>query len=122
MRRVCLALILIVSFGAASAKTTPTPPVTREDYDRAAKLKDKYKGLALNVADHPAWIEGTDSFWYRRSVEGGYEFVLVNAETQEKKPAFDATKLAASLSAASDHTYTAVTLPFDHFRYTEKQA
>jgi dipeptidyl aminopeptidase/acylaminoacyl peptidase len=122
MRRVCLALFLILSIGAASALTTPTPQVTRDDYNRAAKLKDKYKGLALDVPEQPTWLDGTDSFWYRRSVEGGYEFVLVNAETQEKKPAFDQAKLAASLSAASGHSYTSVTLPFERFRYTEKQA
>ena len=128
MRRFLLPLFLILSLSiATAARTTPIPQVSRDDYDRAAKLKDRYKGLALNVAETPIWLDaaqsnGADSFWYRRSVEGGYEFVLVNAETQEKKPAFDHAKLAASLSAASKHSYTAVTLPFETFRFTEKQA
>jgi dipeptidyl aminopeptidase/acylaminoacyl peptidase len=122
MRRLCLSLLLSLSFAISFAKTAPPAPVTRDDYDRAAKLKDRYKGLALNVAETPTWLDGTDTFWYRRSVEGGYEFVVVNAETQEKKPAFDQTKLAAALSAAAGKPYTAVTLPFERFRYTDKQA
>jgi dipeptidyl aminopeptidase/acylaminoacyl peptidase len=122
MRRICLALLFLSSVIAALASTAPTATVPRDDYDRAARLKDRYKGLALNVASTPTWVGETDSFWYRRSVEGGDQFVLVNADTQEKKPAFDHDKLAASLSTANGHAYTAVTLPFEAFKYTEKQA
>jgi dipeptidyl aminopeptidase/acylaminoacyl peptidase len=127
MRRIWLPLFLFLSFSASWARTTPTTPVTRDDYDRAAKLADRYKGLVLNLPETPTWLDtaqsnGVDSFWYRRSVEGGHDFVLVNAETQEKKPAFDHTKLAASLSTASGHAYTAITLPFEAFEYKEKQS
>ena len=129
MRGICFALIFLSTFSTASASTatTTTAPVTRDDYDRAFKLKDKYKGLALNVAEQPEWLDATQAngaelFWYRRSVEGGHEFELVDAATQEKKPAFDHVKLAAGLSTASGHAYTAVTLPFEKLRFTEKQA
>jgi dipeptidyl aminopeptidase/acylaminoacyl peptidase len=127
MRRIWLPLFFIVCVGAALARTTPPAQVTRDDYDRAAKLADRYKGLVLNVAETPTWLDdrqspGTDSFWYRRSVEGGHDFILVNAATQEKKPAFDQQKLAASLSTASGHAYTALTLPFEAFKFTDRQA
>jgi dipeptidyl aminopeptidase/acylaminoacyl peptidase len=85
--------------------------VTRADYERAAALRRQYDGLALNVVDRSNWIGKTDRFWYRKSVKGGYEFVVVDAEALTKKPAFDHEKLAVSLSAATGKKYTAITLP-----------
>jgi dipeptidyl aminopeptidase/acylaminoacyl peptidase len=96
--------------------------VTRADYERAMHLRDKYKNLALNVPDAPNWVEKTDTFWYRKTVEGGHAFVLVNANTKEKKPAFDHDKLAAALSSASGEKYTGVTLPFAHFHFVDSKA
>jgi dipeptidyl aminopeptidase/acylaminoacyl peptidase len=89
---------------------------TAADYQRAQSLRDKFQGLALNVPGNPTWIEGDNHFWYRKSVPGGYEFIIVDADALTKKPAFDHEKLAAALSsalpAASGTKYTAVTLPF----------
>ena len=55
--------------------------VTRADYERAAGLRRRYDGLAVNIVDRPTWIGKTNHFWYRKSVKGGNEFVLVDAET-----------------------------------------
>ena len=74
---------------------------TQADYERANKLRDKFQGLAVNVPERATWVGNTNRFWYRKSVKGGNEFVLVDAETLTKKPAFDHAKLAASLSAAA---------------------
>src|SRR5262252_9767777 len=75
--------------------------VTQNDYERAAALRRKYDGLAVNIVDRYNWIGKTNHLWYRKSVKGGNEFVLVDAETLTKKPAFDHEKLAASLSTAT---------------------
>src|SRR5262245_59925110 len=95
--------------------------VTGADYERAAKLRDKYQGLAVNIPEAANAIEGTHRFWYRKSVKGGNEFVVVDANTLVKKPAFDHERLAASLSAAAGQTYSAVTLPFNTFRFTNNE-
>src|SRR5215831_962216 len=95
--------------------------VTRADYDRAAGLRRKYDGLAVNIVDRPTWIGKTSRFWYRKSVKGGNEFVLVDAETMTKKPAFDHEKLAASLSTAMNKKYTAVTLPFMSLTFVDNE-
>src|SRR5215510_11388825 len=84
---------------------------TMADYERANGLRNKLQGLSVNVPEAANWIDKTSRFWYRKSVKGGSEFVLVDAETLAKKPAFDHEKLAASLSAATNGKYTAVTLP-----------
>jgi dipeptidyl aminopeptidase/acylaminoacyl peptidase len=85
---------------------------TAADYQRAQSLREKFQGLAVNVPGNPTWIEGDNHFWYRKSVPGGYEFIVVDAETLTKKPAFDHEKLAAALSSVTGTKYTAVTLPF----------
>jgi hypothetical protein len=74
---------------------------TRADYERAAGLGDKLRGLALNAVDRSGWIGETTRFWYRKSVKSGFEFVVADVATQGKKPAFDHDKLAAALTAAS---------------------
>src|SRR2546428_10565444 len=85
--------------------------VTQADYERAAGLRNRFQGLAVNIVERPTWIGKTSRFWYRKAVKGGNEFVLVDEEALTKNPAFDHQKLAASLSATTGRKYTAVTLP-----------
>src|SRR5262245_38135744 len=82
--------------------------VTHADGARAAKLRDSLQGLVTNAPERANWIGQTSRFWYRKSVKGGSEFVLVNAETLAKGPAFDHEKLAATLSAAANEKYEAL--------------
>ncbi len=86
--------------------------VTPADYDRANGLKDKYEGAAIDIAGQATWIGETDRFWYRKMSRGASEFIIVDAQTQKKQPAFDQEKIAASLSAATGNTYKATALPF----------
>ena len=53
-----------------------------------------------------------DRFWYRVSVQGGAEFILVDPARGTKERAFDHEKLAAALSTAASGRYSALTLPF----------
>lgn len=98
-------LFFLCAIGAAAQGTVA-------DYERAAALREKLEGLALNVPGTATWIGESHHFWYRKSVQGGHEFVLVDADALTKKPAFDHQRLAAALSAASGKKYTGVTLPF----------
>jgi dipeptidyl aminopeptidase/acylaminoacyl peptidase len=88
---------------------------SRADYERAVGLRDRLQGLAVNVVQGAHWLEGTHRFWYRKSVPGGNVFVMVNADSATRAPAFDHERMAASLSTASGRPYTSVTLPFDRF-------
>ena len=94
---------------------------TVQDYARAAGLRDKYTGKALNVAEAPRWIEQTSRFYYRRSVKGGNEWILVDGTTQEKKPAFDHARLADAIAKATARKATAVELPFTTFTFVENE-
>src|SRR5215475_7816240 len=83
-------LLLLPVF--ANAQGTPA------DYERAAGLREKFQGLVAGAPDRATWVGKTSHFWYRKAVKGGYEFVLMDAETLAKKPAFDHEKLAAALT------------------------
>jgi len=95
---------------------------TLADYERAAGLRNKLQGLTVNVPERATWIEKTSRFWYRKSVKGGYEFVLVDAETLAKRPAFDHEKLAAALATVvppGDEAITALRLPFNEITFVD---
>ena len=94
---------------------------TVTDYERALALRNKFQALAFNIPDRVNWIEKTSRFWYRKSVKGGNEFVLVDAETLAKKPAFDHERLAGSLSAASNEKLTALTLQLTSLSFVDAE-
>ena len=83
---------------------------TQADYQRAQGLTKKFQGLVVNAPGPANWIGSSNRFWYRKSVKGGNEYVLVDAEAQTRKPAFDHEKLAAAISKATGTERTALTL------------
>jgi hypothetical protein len=94
---------------------------TAADYERANGLRAKYEGLVANVPGPVTWIENTHRFWYRKITRGGFEFVMVDADTQRKAPAFDHQKLAAALSKATGKSYSATTLPFTNLTIADDE-
>jgi dipeptidyl aminopeptidase/acylaminoacyl peptidase len=107
-------LFLLPAF--ANAQGTPA------DYERAAGLREKFQGLVAGAPDRANWIEKSSRFWYRKAVKGGYEFVMADAETRAKKPAFDHEKLAAALSESlpsGDEAITALRLPFNEITFVD---
>ena len=99
--------------------STSAAQVSLTDYQRAQTLRDRYESAAGNVPDAPTWIPGTHRFYYRRTTAAGQDFVMVDADTQRKQPAFDHARLAEALSKASGHTYSATRLPFQAFTFNE---
>ena len=91
----------------------------RADYQRAAGLRERVQDKVYNVAETPTWIEGTSKLWYRKSVRGGNEFVLVDAAAAAKSAPFDHDRLAAALSEAAGSQYTGHTLPFSAFTFVD---
>ena len=94
---------------------------TLEDYRRAASITQRVNvnGLTVGVVNSgPTWVGNSNQAWYRVSVQGGNQFVLVDADAWSKQPAFDHARLATALSAAANAQYTAITLPFQAFEFT----
>jgi dipeptidyl aminopeptidase/acylaminoacyl peptidase len=92
-----------------------------EDYERAIGLRDKFESLAVNVPERAAWIEKTPRFWYRKTVRGGQEFVLVDAEKGTRGPAFDHDRLAVALNKETGEKFTGITLPFRSINFVENE-
>lgn len=111
--------LTLVALALFVAPATALAQATIADYQRAIGLRDKYQGLAVNVPENATWIAKTHRFWYRRSVKGGNEFMLVDASTREKRPAFDHEKLATALSTALNRKVTATELPFNAFTFVD---
>ncbi|WP_192385828.1 DPP IV N-terminal domain-containing protein, partial [Mesorhizobium silamurunense] len=95
------------------------PPLTPTDFERALTINDRYGGLTVNVPEMPFWLTGGEAFVYRRTTHGEHQFMLVDAATGAKRPAFDQARLAAALNKASHKSYQAGDLPFDRFELTD---
>ena len=113
--------ITLVLAGAAAVPATVTAQGTLADYQRAMTLRDKYTGKAHHIAEAPRWIEQTSRFYYRRSVKGGNEWILVDGTTKEKRPAFDHARLADAIAKATGRKATALELPFTTFTFVDNE-
>jgi dipeptidyl aminopeptidase/acylaminoacyl peptidase len=98
---------------------TSEAQITNADYQRAQTLRRQYESAAVFVPDPPTWIGTTHRFYYRRTLANGFEFVTVDADTQQKQPSFDHTRLADSLSRASGRAYSSTRLPFQNFTFND---
>ena len=114
MRRWPAAVAAAMVFAAVSARAQGTAA----DYARALELRDRWMYLTTNLAESASWVGDTQRFSYRKTVRGGFQFVVVDATTLDKRAAFDHEKLAAALSKETGETYTALRLPFDDFRFS----
>ncbi len=104
-----VAALLPLTVSRAQLRASVAPA----DYERALNLQEKYRGLVLHLPDKVEWIEGTDRFVYRRTVSGGHEFILVDAEKQTQQRAFDHVRMAGVLSKAFGEPVKPEALPVD---------
>jgi dipeptidyl aminopeptidase/acylaminoacyl peptidase len=77
------------------------------------------RGRAYKARLTPHWFDHNHRFWYRNDLPSGKEFILVDAERGERRPAFDHQRLAAALTKAAGSTYQAENLPFDAIQFGE---
>lgn len=75
--------------------------------------------LVLRSGVRPNWLSG-ERFWYRIATAEGSEFVVIDPLRGTRSPAFDHTKLAASLSAAASARYDATHLPFTEIEFDDE--
>src|SRR5829696_5281320 len=109
-RMKALILLLLCAVVSASAQ---------QQTQRGQRGQDREHVYKSRVTPH--WFQNNTRFWYRNSLAGGaQEFILVNAESGSRTPAFDQTKLAAALSKASGiDSYKADHLPFTAIQFTD---
>jgi dipeptidyl aminopeptidase/acylaminoacyl peptidase len=113
-----LAVVTALVFGSVAGSSAQ---VTVADYQRAQGLREKYEAAAPGIAGPATWIEKAPRFWYRKSVKGGYEFVLADAATGDKRPAFDHEKLAAALTKLAGRAIKPVDFPFTSIAFKDDE-
>jgi dipeptidyl aminopeptidase/acylaminoacyl peptidase len=114
-----LSVLSALSAAMLFASVPAAAQVTASDYQRAQSLRQQYESAAVFVPDTPTWVGTTHRFYYRRTLANGFEFVMVDADTQRKEPAFDHVRLADSLSRASGRAYSGTRLPFTNFTFND---
>lgn len=107
----CLAFVLCV-FATNVFATTPTEAA----YQRSLHLREQWMYLTKGLACPATWIDA-ERYRYRRTAEGGFEFVVRRVGDAQARPAFDQAKLAAALGKALGKTIDARRLPFADFDY-----
>ena len=111
------AVLLLIVLLQASPGHAQAPD--RDDFERALSLREDWLYLTRGVAFPARWLDA-QRFVYRRSVEGGFEFVLRDiTQPQQAEPAFDHAAIAAALGQATQRSYTALRLPFDELEFVE---
>ena len=106
---------------------------TADDYARAERFMGyNTNPLVFHGAVRPNWLaeadllpaaargaaSADDRFWYRVTVPGGTEYILVDPARGTRERAFDHEKLAAALSTAASGRYAALTLPFSDIDFS----
>lgn len=106
--------LLCVAAAALMMGVSPVAATAAEvsAYEHAIGLRQAWSGLTRDIAEPAQWLEGTHLYIYRKSVDGGFEFILANADTGEKKVAFDHDRLARAFNAAVGTNFSGLALPF----------
>jgi hypothetical protein len=112
--RYCGHLVLLtVAAVTAAAQGRPA------DYQRADSIRSRLERLIIDNPGSVTWLPKGNRFWYRKSVQGGNAFVMVDAPTQQKTAPFDHQRLATTLSSILKKPYSASTLPFRTFTFVD---
>lgn len=115
IRTLAVALVLLVTLPKVAMAQG-----TRTDYQQAEQFLGENLTSKIYFANvDPNWVGKDDSFWYLRPGPTAKRFIEVDPASTITKPAFDQTRLAASLSRAGGKIYTAAELPFDEFHFTD---
>jgi len=90
--------IVLALLGAAPAQAQDAMTAA---YERAEKVLDSnLAGTIRNAEVVPHWIGAGDRFWYKRDGATGPEWLVVEAATGRRTPAFDAARLRQAAATA----------------------
>lgn len=91
-----LALALVQTAQARETEADLDARVAHAQQFVSARMAAQMRNVGLTFT----WIGDSDRFWFRRAVEGGSEFVVVDAGTGAQQPLFDAGAMTAALVEA----------------------
>ena len=106
-------LLLALASAAAPAWAQTAAP-SEADYQHSLRLRDNWMYLTKGLAGGATWQDDA-RFRYRRTAEGGFEFVSWKLGEAKPQASFDQAKLASALTQASGSKTEALKLPFADF-------
>ncbi len=119
----CCVVLGVICAVVAGCKAPRQGTVTAEQYALAEQwLPANAMAKVRNLNVSPAWIGQSNRFWYRRETAEGHEFVVVDAETGAKTPAFDHEAIAAGLTQAGVDDTIPTSLPFSVFEFDDSES
>jgi dipeptidyl aminopeptidase/acylaminoacyl peptidase len=111
---ICAATALAAETSVGVDEQSTSPQFRRGGGDEPGVYKGRIE---------PHWFAENAKFWYRnRLPERGREFIVVDAEQGERRPAFDHERLAESLAEAAGRDVDARRLPFDEIDFSDDGA
>jgi dienelactone hydrolase len=106
-------LVLVTAVALTGPRACPAQG-TFDDYTRADALRALTRDKVFGGRVVPHFDAEGSRFWYRADRAGGaHEFLVVDAVSGTRRPAFDHARLAAALTQATEKPYEATRLPFD---------
>ena len=92
---------------------------TREDYQRAEELRDRFRDRVFRAEVDPRWT-GSASGWYRvRTGSDSHEFVRFDAASGTREPAFDPRWMAGQLAQLLGGEFAPGRLPLSELAFDE---
>jgi len=120
MRLTVAFLALMLVFAPSAEAQNSTRQLSANDYARAERfLNASTNQLVFGGSVQPQWMDD-GRFWYRNSVPGGAEFIVVDPESGQKERAFDHERMAQALGAAVGANYTALEMPISDLILRER--
>ena len=113
MKKIYLISLLILALTKISLSQG-----TSEDYQRAEKfLHFNIYNLVHNLNLNPNWINESSNFWFKTELENGHQFILVLADKNEVKQAFNHKKMAKALENELEKSINPDSLPFSKIKF-----
>lgn len=109
MRPVLALLTLTLALPAAA--TSQTTQLSADDYARAERFLNQHTSpLVYRATVRPQW-QDDGRFWYRNTIRGGHEFVMVDPDSGEKGRAFDHGRMSEALGTTLGSEWEPLDLP-----------
>jgi dipeptidyl-peptidase-4 len=110
-------LALTVVFAPSVWAQTGTRQLTVDDYARAERfLNASTDPLVSGGSVQARWMDD-GRFWYRNSIPGGAEFVVVDPSSRTRERAFDHVRMAQALSSVAGTSLDAMELPISDLTF-----
>src|SRR5262245_54751141 len=114
-----LLLNCLPTSAATNELTAATNRLEMATEQRRGRFNGPERGV-YKARINPHWFQNNTRFWYRNDLrDGAKEFIVVDAEKGTRQPAFDAQKLANSLSKVAGTEYKADHLPFTEIEFIQ---